>query len=40
MKYDERPDDNIQKIENSQEDDYIIGCLLDYVYFKYKMIAI
>ena len=34
--------DNIQKIETSQEDDFIIGCLLDYVYFKsyYKIIAI
>ena len=34
--------DNIQKIETSQEDDDIIVCLLDYVYFKsyYKIIAI
>ena len=34
--------DNIQKIETSQEDDDIIDCLLDYVYFKsyYKIIAI
>ena len=31
---------NIQKIETSQEDDYIIGCLIGYVFFKsyYKMV--
>ena len=28
------------RIETSQGDDYIISCLLDYVYFIYKMIAI
>ena len=34
--------DNIRKIATGQEDDYTIGCLLDYTYFKnyYKMIAI
>ena len=34
--------ENIRKISTSQEDDYIIGCLLDYSYFKEncKMIAI
>ena len=33
---------NIQKISTGQGDDYTIGCLLDYNYFKkyYKMIAI
>ena len=38
VKNDERPYDNIQKIETSQEDDCIIGCLLDYVYYNDKMI--
>ena len=34
--------DSIQKIATGQRDDYIIGCLLNYNYFKdyYKMIAI
>ena len=34
--------DNIRKIATGQGDDYTIGCLLDYNYFKkhYKMIAI
>ena len=33
---------NIRKIATGQGDDYTIGCLLDYHYFKdsYKMIAI
>ena len=34
--------DNIRKIAAGQGDDYTIGCLLDYPYFKkyYKLIAI
>ena len=34
--------ENIRRIATGQEDDYTIGCLLDYSYFKenYKMIAI
>ena len=34
--------DNIQKIATGQGDDYITGCLLNYIYFKeiYKLIAI
>ena len=34
--------DSIQKIAAGQGDDYTIGCLLDYHYFKdyYKMIAV
>ena len=34
--------ENIQKIHTGKGDDYTIGCLLDYPYFKenYKMIAI
>ena len=34
--------DNIRKIATEQRDDYTIGCLLDYPYFKkyYKLIAI
>ena len=34
--------DNIQKIMMGQGEDYITGCLLDYLFFKeyYKMIAI
>ena len=34
--------ENISKIATGQGDDYAIGCLLDYPYFKstYKMIAI
>ena len=34
--------ENIRKISTSQEDDYTIGCFLDYSYFKEnrKMIAI
>ena len=34
--------DNIQKIATDQGDEYTIGCLLDYSYFKkhYKMISI
>ena len=34
--------DNIRKIATGYGDDYTIGCLLDYTYFKdhYKMIAI
>ena len=42
VKNDMRIYDNIRKITNGQGDHYIIGCLLDYPYFKthYKMIAI
>ena len=34
--------ENIRKIATGQGDDYTIGCLLDYLYFKdsYKMIAV
>ena len=34
--------DNIQKIMMGQREDYITGCLLDYLFFKeyYKVIAI
>ena len=34
--------ENIRKITMGQGDDYITGCLLDYIYFKkyYKMIAV
>ena len=34
--------ENIRKIATGQEDDYTIGCLLDYSYSKeqYKMIAV
>ena len=34
--------ENIRKIAIGHGDDYTIGCLLDYIYFKenYKMIAI
>ena len=34
--------DNIRKITTGQGDDYAIGCLIDYIYFKkyYKMIAV
>ena len=34
--------ENIRKIATGQGDDYIIGCLLDYIYFTnyYKMIAV
>ena len=34
--------ENIRKIATGQGDDYVIGCLLDYPYFKdiYKMIAV
>ena len=34
--------ENIRKIATGQRDDYTIGCLLDYPYFKenYKIIAI
>ena len=41
-KTDVRTYGNIQKIATKQGDDYIIGCLLDYVYFKsyHKMISI
>ena len=42
VKKDKRTYDNIRKIATCQGDDYTMGCLLDYVYFKnyYKMIAI
>ena len=42
VKKDMRTYDNILKIVTGQEDDYITGCLLDYLYFKnsYKMKAI
>ena len=34
--------ENIRKIATGQGDDYITGCLLDYIYFKnyYKMITV
>ena len=34
--------ENIRKIATGQGDDYIIGCLLDYIYFTnyYKMITV
>ena len=34
--------ENIGKSATGQEDDYTIGCLLDYIYFKsyYKIIAV
>ena len=34
--------ENIRKIATGQGDDYAIGCLLDYIYFKnyYKMIVV
>ena len=32
--------ENIRKIAIGQGDDYTTGCLLDYTYFKYKMIVI
>ena len=42
VEYDLRINDGIPKITAAQGDDYIIGCLVDYPYFKehYKMIAI
>ena len=42
VKNDMRTYDNIRKIATGQADDYTIGCLLDYSYFKkhYKLIAI
>ena len=42
VKNDIRIHENIQNIATGQEDDYTIGCLLDYNYFKnyYEMIAI
>ena len=41
-KDDRKTYDNIRKIATEQRDDYMIGCLLDYPYFKkyYKLIAI
>ena len=34
--------ENIRKIATGQGDDYTLGCLLDYTYFKkyYKMVAV
>ena len=42
VKNDMRNYDYIWKIVTGQSDDYWMGCLLDYVYFKnyYKMVAI
>ena len=43
VKYDRITYDNIKKIATGQGDDYTIGCLLHYAFFKnyyYKMIAI
>ena len=42
VKNDLRTCDNIRKITSDQGDDYIAGCLLDYLYIKkyYKMIEI
>ena len=34
IKSDMKTYDNIQKIATGQGDDYTIGCLLDYLYFK------
>ena len=34
VKNDLRTYDNIRKIATGQDDDYIIGCLLDYPYFE------
>ena len=41
-KNDLRTYDNIRKIDIGQDDDYTIGCLINYSYFKnyYKLIAI
>ena len=37
-----KTNENIRKITTGQGDDYTVGCLLDYLYFKenYKMIAV
>ena len=42
IKNDFKTYDNIRKISTGQEDDYTVGCLLVYPYFKkyYKLIAI
>ena len=42
VKNNETTYENIRKIATGQGDDYIIGCLLDYIYFTnyYKMIAV
>ena len=32
--------EKIRKIATGQGDDYTTGCLLDYSYFKYKLIAL
>ena len=42
VKNNETTYENIRKVATGQGDDYIIGCLLDYIYFTnyYKMIAV
>ena len=42
VKSDIRTHDNIRKVATGPENDYTIGCLLDYNYFNsyYKMVAI
>ena len=42
VKNNETTYENIRKIATGQGDDYIIGCLLDYIYFTnyYKMITV
>ena len=42
IKYDKVTYENIRKVATGRGDDYTIGCLLDYPYFKdsYKVIAI
>ena len=42
QKNDKTTYDNIRKIATGQGDDYTIGCLLDYIYFKsyYKLIVV
>ena len=38
VKNNETTYENIRKIANGQGDDYIIGCLLDYIYLLYKLL--
>ena len=42
VKNEVRANNSIRKIATGQEDDYTIGCLLDYAYFKekYELIAV
>ena len=41
-KNDLKTSDNIRKISTGRGDDFMVGCLLDYPYFKkyYKLIAV